>query len=320
MKPPLIVQGMHGMGDCLHQRAVVRQLMRESDVTLETSWASMYHDLLAEGLKVTNKASGLRTQAKNAARASEAALFSPHHRFARPGLHVSYQGSKISQTKSKTVLEAMCNATGTSYADADFTLPVPDAWTEAMLCKMAGAGVFENSAAMAKPWMFFRPLVSRHEWPGGTQRNADPEQYSALYANIRDRFFTISVADVVPGREWLVDADTKADLSFHAGELVFEDIAALAKKAALVFTSSGFAAILGPAVGTPTISIIGGYEGVGCHDSGAKFAPYLAIGPERGCICWRSNCGRICSKSLNMDAARTAMMNFVREKACPAII
>lgn len=306
-KPFLRLQGMHGMGDCLHQRAVLRQLMQRYDVALETSWPAMYHDLMAEGLKVTRRPVGLRTQTKNAARESEAAKFSPLHPMMRAGMRVSYQGHHVLATPSKTILEVMCNATGTEYAQADYRLPILPSWNDAL---DATLGTLPDIAGR-RPWLVHRPLVARPEWRGSMARNADPASYTTLFERIREKFFVVSVADLEPGKEWLVGPETKADLTFHKGELVFEALAALFKRADLVFTSSGFAAVLGPAVETPTISIVGGYEDPRCHDSGKKFAPYLAIGPERPCSCWTSACPALCDKKINMPFATGLVDGFI---------
>jgi len=300
---------MHGLGDCIHTRAVLRQLMKTRDVVLETSWPAIYHDLIAEGLRVSRRPVALRTQSKNAARESESAKFSPLHRFARPAMRVAYQGQQVLETPSKTILEVMCNVTGTSFADADYRLPVPSSW-QALLFERLGT-LPERSQRL--PWMFYRPLVARPEWRGSMARNADPAAYDDLYRSIRDQFFVVSVADLADGQEWLVGPETKVDLSFHKGELVFEALAALAQQSTLVFTSSGFAAVLGPAVGTSTISIVGGYEDPRCHDSGAKFSPYLAIGPKAPCSCWTSACKRVCDKTLDLAAAREKVGAFVSE-------
>jgi len=164
-----------------------------------------------------------------------------------------------------------------------------------------------------RPWMVYRPLVARPEWRGSMARNADPGDYAALFDEIRDKFFVVSVADLAEGQEWIVGPEAKADLSFHRGELTFEALAALFEMSDLVFTSSGFAAVLGPAVGTPTISVIGGYEDPRCHDSGAKFAPYLAIGPRAPCSCWTSQCRKACDKSIDLAPAREKVSAFVSQ-------
>lgn len=306
-KPFLHVQGMHGLGDCLHQRAVLRQLMQAYTVTLETSWPSVYHDLITDGMTVTRRPVSLRTQSKNAER--ETAKFSPRHQFLRAGLRISYTGQQVLTVPSKTILEVMCNATHTSFAEADYSLPVPPSWDNVL---DAALGTLPD-IARRRPWLVYRPLVERPEWRGSMARNADPAAYAELFNSIRDEFFVISVADLEAGKEWLVGPDAKPGLSFHKGELVFEALAALFKRVGLVFTSSGFAAVLGPAVGTPTLSIVGGYEDPHCHDSGMKLAPYLAIGPTVPCSCWTSACRRLCDKSLNMAAAKASVLKFVSE-------
>lgn len=307
-KPSLHVQGMHGLGDCLHQRAVLRQLMQTNDVTLETSWPSVYHDLIAQGMAVCRRPVALRTQSKNAARESD--KFSPRHQFVRSGMRISYTGQQVLDTPSKSILEVMCNATRTNFAEADYRLPIPDAWT-AQLFKTLGP--LPDSAGR-RPWLVYRPLCARPEWRGSIARNADPAAYAELFNYVRDKFFVISVADLGDGAEQIVGPDAKPDLSFHQGELVFETLAALVKQSNLVFTSSGFMAILGPAVGTGTLSIGGGYEDYRCHDTGRLFAPYLSIAPRVGCTCWTSGCRQVCDKTIDLDAAKRGIDEFLSDK------
>lgn len=292
--------------------------MRTRDVTLETSWPSVYHDLIGDGMAVCRRPVSLRTQTKNAARESD--KFSARHPLMRAGMRISYTGQQVLQTPSKTILEVMCNVTGTNFAEADYRLPVPEEWNDVLFNTLDTSPVQFSD----KPWMFYRPLITRPEWRGSMARNAEPEAYHELFNSIRDKFYVVSVADLGGGAEQIVGPDAQPDLSFHQGELVFEALAALAKQAALVFTSSGFSAILGPAVGTPTISIGGGYEDHRCHDSGAKFSPYLSIGPVKGCTCWHSACRNVCDKTLDIAAAKQAIDTFLsqtciqnRDRACP---
>jgi hypothetical protein len=281
--------------------------METRTISLETSWPSIYHDLIADGMAVCRRPVSLRTQTKNAARESD--KFSPRHPLMRAGLRISYTGQQVLQSRSQTVLEVMCNVTGTDFAQADYRLPVPPSWDNAL---DAALGPLPDSARR-RPWLVYRPLVARPEWRGSVARNADPEAYAAIFNSIRDKFFVVSVADLGHGQEQIVGPDAKPDLSFHEGELVFEALAALYKRADLVFTSSGFSAILGPSVGTPTISIGGGYEDYRCHDSGIRFAPYLSIGPINGCTCWHSGCRLVCDKTIDIDAAKASVAKFLSE-------
>ena len=299
-KSPLVIRGFHGMGDCLHMRAVVRQLMQRHDVWLETSWPCIYDDMIAAGLKVLRRSVSLRTQTKNANRPSEVVKFS---QAAPPGIRsigVAYNGRSIGSTPSKTILETLCAGTGCDFTAADFRMPIPPEWIQSLPSIINRSG---------KPLMVYRPLTARPEWAGGAVRNANEAQYAELLAAIRDDFFVVSVADLVPGREWIVGPKFKADVVLHRGELVFEQLAALFSRADLVFTSGGFGTLLAMAVETPVVSIIGGYERASWASAGARFSPFLGIEPIEPCSCGTS-CGRYCTKVLDMPVATAKLREF----------
>src|SRR5262245_40119729 len=65
-RPPIVVKGMHGMGDCLHQRGILPQLAERYEIWLETSWPLIYWDM--PELKLLKRGTKLRTQMKNAER------------------------------------------------------------------------------------------------------------------------------------------------------------------------------------------------------------------------------------------------------------
>ncbi len=293
------------MGDCIHQRAILRQLMQAHDVWLETSWASLYHDLVPDGLKLLPRPVRLRTQTKNANR-ERLKFFEGGPPRGHETLSVQYGRGSIGACASHTVLEAMCRAAGCDYATADYRLPIPAEWTAQL------AERFINTSG--KPLMVYRPLVKRPEWGGSALRNADPAGYMELLAEIRDTFFVVSVADLQATAEWIVGPEFQADATFHKGELHFEMLAALFAQADLVFTSSGFAAILAPAVETPVVSVIGGYESAVWHSAGAKFAPYLGIDPVHPCQCGTSMCRQGCDKTLDIPAAKARLRQFVSEQ------
>jgi len=300
---------MHGLGDNLHQRAIVRQLMQDHRVWLESSWVAVYHDLIGPELQVVHKATSLRTQAKNAAR--EAGQFSRMR--PPPGsriVNISYRPADVIATGS--VLGAMCKATGCHFPSADFRLPVPPEW-------LALADRLIALWRPSKPIMLHRPLVARTEWTGCGNRNPDHGAYRELMSAIRERFFVVSVADLEAGKEWLVGEACRPDIALHSGELVFEALAALASRAALVFCSPGFAVPLAQAVGTPVACVFGGYENSRSFTAGARFTPYLGIDPIAPCQCW-SHTHR-CDKRIDLPRAAAALQRFVDETATsPAIV
>ena len=300
-KQSLLVHGMHGLGDNIHQRAIIRALLkRDFTIALETSWPCVYHDLAGPDLRFIRKPVALRAQLKNGVR--EAAKFSapvlPHH--GGRAVQITYRTSGIPQTPSGTVLEAMFASAGiqADYADADFRLPIPETWVS-------------PSIETTKPIMIYRPLVVRPEWRGSGIRNADPDHYAELVTMLRDSFFVVSIADLEPNREWIVGPQLIADASYEHGELSFESMAALVAKAALMFTSNGFPAVLGPAVGVPTVSVQGGFEPAAWLADGAKYVPYLGIDTLVPCGCGASHCDRPCTKKLDMPRARAAVAEFV---------
>jgi hypothetical protein len=308
-KPPLIVHGMHGMGDNIHQRGIVRQLMAHHEVFLQSTWICIYHDLIEQGLHVIHKNSGLRTQVKNAWREQSKFYRGPIP--ARPiAVTPMYHGYNVNQQASGTILEAMCKSVGmgVSYKSCDFRLPIPADWY---------APVDEMIAQWkpTKPILVYRPLVSRPEWQGSAIRNASSDAYTQLFAMIRDNFFVVSVADLIPGREWIVGPQLIPNIQFHHGELPFESLAALFSRAKMAYTSSGFGSVLAPAVGTPCINIVGGYERAQWH--WCDLSPVLGIEPIHPCSCATSNCRRTCDKRADIPAGIARIRDFLAAFGLP---
>jgi hypothetical protein len=292
---------MHGLGDNIRQRAIVRQLMERHEVWLESSWVSVYHDLIGDGLQVIRKDSRLRTQAKNAVR--EAVWFSK----LRPppsAKHVRVWYPPAEVRKRGSVLAAMCASAGLDVAGADFRLPIPSGWLAKVTPWLRRWGY-----SGTKPMMVYRPLVDRpSDWTGCNARNPDHAAYAALYRSIRDQFFVVSVADLVPKVEWIVGEHVEADAVVHRGELEFEALAALTSLSGLVFCSPGFAAVLAQAVGTPVACIFGGYERSSFFFAGAKNAPVLGIDPIHPCECFRHD--HDCRKTIDLPAATERLAVF----------
>lgn len=273
---PIKMASMQGMGDNLHQRALVRQLMQQNVVYLDTPWPSAYHDLVGPRLHlVPPVATTLRTQAKNVAR--EAAKYdTPKAPRQVRMVRTWYTGEDVRREGS--ILAAMVKNAGCTMP-ADFRLPVPQEWLDTI-------DAYIGMWAPTKPIMVLRPLVERTEWAGCAGRNPDFTAYLQLYLWLRSHYFVISVADLVPGKEWLVQDSMQADVELHQGELSFELLVALTKRAALVYCSAGFAPILAQAVGTPVVCVFGGHESSMTIKDGVGFAPTLGIDPIVPCSCF----------------------------------
>jgi hypothetical protein len=310
-KSPLVIQGHHGLGDNLHQRAIIRELLKTREVWLETSWAALYHDMIQDGLHLIRRPVRLRTQNKNAIR--ESALFNRKPIPPRaPRIRLHYNGAANEFGTPKTILHAMMRSAGAGlrYEDMNYSLPIPDEW-------FAGLGAFPLPTD-ERPVCVYRPLTIRPEWQGNERRNAQELQYAQLFSAIRAGFFVVSVADLEIRQEWITGPMlAKPDLTLHRGELNFEQLAALFSYADLVYTSSGFASILAQAVDTPVISVIGGYERAHWHAT--KPDIYCGIEPINPCACSRGNCIRHCTKKLDVDAAVRTVTEFLTRRKLPVV-
>lgn len=295
------VAGMQGLGDNIHQRGIVRQLLQAGrTIWLETPWPCLYHDLVGPRLHLVAKDTKLPVYAKNAKREADRYSSTPWPANVWP-LKIWYSGADVRAAGS--VLGAMCRTTGTRLEAADFRLPIPAAWARK-------AAALIDQWKPDRPIMLYRPLVERSWWGGCVQRNPDHDAYAALVRSIRERFFVVSVADLEPGVEWMVGERIDADVELHHGELEIETLAALTAASRLVFTSPGFAVILAQAVGTPSCVVFGGYENSISFSAGARWAPYLGIDTLTPCGCFSH--AHACDKRIDLPAAIERLAGFVQ--------
>jgi hypothetical protein len=307
---PLFVTGMYGMGDCIHQRAVVRELMTRHAVTLETYYPPIYHDLEASGLKVRILGTPkprirCRTQVKRQA-AALAAGSAPH-------LRMTYGPAQIARHGS--ILGAMYDGAGLRMGPRpDFSLPAPAIWREWL--RREHLDRWQAGAKM--PIMLYRPIVQNNVWHCAA-RSPDPAIYGALFQTIREKFFVVSVANLAPGKEWIVGDEQDADVKLHADELDFETLAALAARADLIFGNAGFMPVLAQAVGTPNVVVYGGKESSRTTQAvSAHLAPTLMIDPDHACDC--HDCGHACDKRIAFEPARERLLQFVDDVLAGKIV
>jgi hypothetical protein len=272
--------------------------MQRYDVTLESSWVAPYYDLIAQGLRVINKPTALRTQSKNAKR--ERGKFSTGVPAGARVRKVWYAPQEVRQCRG--VLAAMCLNCDVSYDRADFRIQVPAEWVNAA---RAAVGYPD------KPILVYRPLVERTEWNGCAARNPDHDAYYALFRSVRDKFHVVSIADLVPGVEWTVGHDVEDDQRFHFGELPFETLAGLFSISALALAAPGFAVILAQAVETPVCGVFGSYEASYSFSGGARWSPYLGIDPNTPCDDFKHDNTK--DKSIDIDAASARLAVFADE-------
>lgn len=296
------VVGMHGLGDNVHQRAIIRQLLgREDRVLLETPWPCIYHDLVGPKLSLVKKQSLLRTQNKNIVREHSKYSYDPPLRQSPDiVIRVSYRPDAV--RKYGSILRAMLACSNMEVDQYDFRLPIPKQW-------LARADALLAQWQPKKPLLIYRPLVERREWTGCAARNPDFKAYAELYNFMRNQFFVLSIADLVPRVEWMVGTPVQVDVCRHRGELDVELLAALTHRAALVYGSSGFIIPMAQAVGTPSVCVFGGYESGVSYTLGARWAPHLAIDPIKPCQCYQHH--HNCDKRIDMDKAYLMLEEFL---------
>jgi predicted SAM-dependent methyltransferase len=304
-KPCISVTGHFGIGDNLHQRAVMRVLMRDYDVWLHTCHFNLYHDLVAKGLKLVMRPTSLHAQARTIAR--ERPLFEQAKFPAAPATarqaRIGYPKTLIDQHGS--ILEAMFSCVDLRMPERpDFSLPIKPEWRSSVQGRWNTGG---------KALMVHRPIVVRREWDGRS-RNPDPAAYDAIYHSIRDQFFVVSVADLLRGEEWIEGPEQPVDVRLHNGELAFEEMAALFAQADLVYCNAGFAPVLAQAVGTQVVVVYGGRESYRTTQRvGAHLAPTLPVDVVNPCDC-HSNKHR-CDKTIDVPKAVTAVTAFAARRS-----
>jgi Methyltransferase domain len=304
-KPAMCVTGHFGIGDNLHQRAVMRVLLKTYDVWLYTCHFNLYYDLITQGLKLVMRPTSLHAQAKTMAREHAqfaAAQFPPAPTTARQ-VRIGYPKTLIDQHGS--ILEAMFGCVDLKMpAVPDFSLPIKPEWRRQLREKY-----LSTWDTGGKPLLVHRPVTVRQEWDGRS-RNPDPLAYDALFKSIRDQFFVVSIADLATGREWIDGPQQDANVKLHAGELAFEEMAALFSEADLVFCNAGFAPVLAQAVGAPVIVVYGGRESYRTTQrAGAHLAPTLPIDVIKPCDCHSAH--HPCDKRIDMPRALARVKEFV---------
>lgn len=305
-KPFLRVTGQFGLGDCLHQRAVVRELMKTHRVELHSYYTAMYHDLVGKGLD-------LKLRSGHEPRIRDAGNDCRISGSVAAGKRIGYTPELIRQYGS--ILAAQFASIGLKMPERpDFSLPMPAEW------RRVARKAIEGKNPTGKPLMVYRPIILNSTWEAPA-RSPDPNAYDELYRSIRDRFFVVSICNLNQKGERIVGPKADVDVEFHRGELEFEALAGLIAEADLVFGNAGFVPVLSQAVGTPVICIYGANESFRTtNQPGAHLAPTLAIEPITPCEHHARTCS--CDKTIDMEKALPKVEAFADEhgQAKPRIL
>lgn len=276
---------MKGLGDNIYQRIFVRAAASCRTVWLETPWPELYADL--PGVRCVKAPTQLRTQAKNIARQPPPRW----HRApagARP-LRMGYGHASMTQTGIIGAMEALLPLAG-----APFVMDLPNFGPS-------------RSCFARKPIAIVRPVTVRSEWRNEA-RNPRPDYVAAIAAELMRDYHVVSIADLAPGQEWLVEPAPPAHERFHHGELAFPDLMALVQSAALIVGGVGWIVPAAIAAQVPAFIVLGGQGGHNAPDKITDRRMDLSrIGwawPDRYCRC--ADMRHACDKRIHDPLAQFA--------------
>lgn len=291
------IRGMLGVGDCIHQRAILRDALKlDDEVVLETYYHAMYHDLISQGVRL-RRIPGIKPRIRDRRQGE----LMPANRFtsSAPAYRVTYNRDMIHSYGNILASQYACLRMRMP-ARPDFSLPVPHAWRAAAL---------ELVGKHDRPIMVYRPSVLNNMWRSEA-RSPDSRVYAELFRSVRDRYHVVSVANLGDCGEHIDGEEMDADVKFHHDELGFEELAGLFAEASLAFTCPGFSPVLSQAVGTRTVIVYGGNESFRTTNSvGAHLAPTLAIEPIRPCACHLKT--HDCDKTTDVPLAVERLEKFL---------
>lgn len=223
----MIIESMLGLGDNIYQRAFIKPL--EETVYINTPWPEIYQDL--ENVRFMPRVTTLRTQAKNLTRCARRWHQPPGHQVRRKFRY-----------RQEGVFQGMAAATGLVPGPMD--LPT-----------------YDCNPHKGERYALIRPCTLRAEWRNES-RNCKPEYVFQAARALRNRGIkVISVADLEPGQEWLLEPAPPADVHYHKGELNVRQLLSLTQEAWLVVGPIGWIVPACMAYKTPAVIVCGGQGG-----------------------------------------------------------
>ncbi len=250
----MVIDGMHGLGDNIYQRAFVREI--DEPVFLSTSWPQLYADL--PNVYPVKKRTRLRLQKKNAD-SMPAGTWNKAS---------CVPGKKIKYRNSDSILQGMENSFGVKVKVFD----LPE---------------FERFP-IHEPYAVVRPVTVRAEWRNEA-RNPEAE-YICEAAEILHKcgYHVVTVAAIEKGLEWS-DAMPCGDTRFDYGQLSFDLLMSLIQDAAVVVGGVGWIVPAALAAGVPLVCVLGGQGGMNAPEriAGEPMDLSLArwIYPDNYCRC-----------------------------------
>lgn len=292
----LIVETMHGFGDNLYAREVVRSLLAGRErVYVRTSWPQLYHDF-GDRVLLLRPVTELRTQRRNIEAWDGVWAKNPTD-YKR--LHLHYDVRDWQQGRS--LPEAMLHNAGVSRS-GHFEFPCAEDWVADLTTD--------------KPLAIVHPPTLRDEWHN-VARCPNPRYMQQLVHQHRE-FDWVEVIDLARHQETRYGEPIRDARPLPS--LTTEQLIGLTSLAAVVVTGPSFMLPLGIALRTPTVCLYGGdLPDRLLVERWMLGAPYRAVEPKPFCDCGaRGDRHRqdSCNKVLNPSEVERAFT----EVACRPLL
>lgn len=264
----VLVSGMHGLGDNVYQRPLLRALVKRSrEVFLETPWPQLYSDIA--GLRFIRPWSTLRVQGENEDTFTEWTRrpdsYDKH-------FHIHYGPQHLANGSIVAGMESAIQ-----LLDEPLVIDLP--------ARLARPPVIRG---VDRPIAIIRPPTVRNEW-ANESRNPDPAYVNEAARQLMETHLVISLAYLSPGEEWLVGDPTPAHVTLHDGQLDMFQTIELLRRADVAVGGVGWLAPVAIALRLPTLIIHGGN---GAHNAKEHVvdprypAPWIEfLSPDAFCRC-----------------------------------
>lgn len=287
----VLIQGYWGLGDNFFQRPFIRAAAARRDVWLITAWPQLYYDIPHVHFALSS--TSLRTQTKNMQRLPATIWTEPPEDCVK-GRMFYYPETVMTMGSITRCFESQVPLRGSPY---DFSIRVKPSWIVAASDILRQLGVGDHPLAIV------RPNTIRTEWVA-MSRSPKNEYLTRLTEEFKRRgFFTLGIADLVDGAEWLHGEDVPVDARLYRGELSVEVLMGMISLSNATLGGVGFLQPMSMAVGTPTFCLYGGfgYENTpkGQTDPRMPLHLYGYACPSPQCQC--KNMSHHCDKTISEE-------------------
>lgn len=277
MRKILVTRAHVGLGDQIYYRPFVERL--DADVWMPTPWPELWE---GTGVRPVREDKGLRTQARNAARAPEDAWCVPP---ADAG-HVELRYTPDLRS-GRSIFESIRRQTRINLSEPGFRIGTP--WP---IPRLPGRKV-----------AVFHPPTVRKEW-AAPSRNPKPEYLQAILRWLKDDGYTvIGVGFLEAGEEELVGR-YEFDIAFMGGELHYTTLLSLIAMADLVVSGPGFFVPACLATKGRCLIVFGGHVSPHLLVDDMAHDGWHHVAPEPFCHCL--NRRHDCHKDIGADRLREA--------------